>query len=241
MPRANTTFPDNWTPAFDRIVQQHGLTTAAVFGVVWRYCQMKDGICKASIATLAARLNVNRLTIIHHLDILTAAGYLKDLSPNLRNRPHIYTYTGKFRLPVPAAVYPTDTSQPPAVSEIDTRYAEIDSPDISLSPLAVSETDLNQTLIRDSLIDFEEKQDQARTIWELICRQLSSSLSRSMYGTWIEPVRPVSWDGSTLTISVSSDYVCRYLTSRFLPTLNRILVGYQPGNSRLMILVDPLE
>ena len=82
-----------WTPIYDGVADEHGIITAAVFGIICRYCQMREKVCRASIASLAARLGINRVTVMRHIDLLQAEGLIRDLSPELRNRPHVYVVT----------------------------------------------------------------------------------------------------------------------------------------------------
>ncbi len=82
-----------WTPIYDEIARKHGIVTAAVFGLIWRFCQMRERVCRASIANLAVKLGVNRLTVMRHIDLLLAEGLIRDMSPKLRNRPHSYVVT----------------------------------------------------------------------------------------------------------------------------------------------------
>jgi DnaD/phage-associated family protein len=105
---------DGFTPLIDALVQQFGIVTAAVFGKVWRYCQMSDGVCKASQERLARELGMNRVTINQHIDILVKAGYLKDKTPNLSGKPHEYADTGKANLSISI----TGNTKP--VKQIDT-------------------------------------------------------------------------------------------------------------------------
>jgi len=86
---------NGFTPVIDTILQEVGVMSAVVFGRVWRYCQMKDGVCNASLETIAEELKVDRTTIIRHMGLLVQHGYLQDHTPDLRNRPHIYSDTGK--------------------------------------------------------------------------------------------------------------------------------------------------
>lgn len=91
---------DGWTPVIDAVVLDVGLVSAAVFGKVWRYCQMPDGICRASQDRLADELGMSRATINTHLSKLTETGYLKDLTPDLLGVPHQYADTGKANLSI---------------------------------------------------------------------------------------------------------------------------------------------
>ena len=91
---------DGFTPIIDSLVEDVGIIAAAIFGRMWRFCQMENGVCHASIATIAAELHLSTRTVIRHSDNLVAKGYLKDLTPDLRNAPHIYADTGKAGLSI---------------------------------------------------------------------------------------------------------------------------------------------
>ena len=98
-PRQIVTEVSGFTPMFDAIVQEYqDETIAAVFGAIWRYCQMQDGICRASLDTIASTIGVNKATVMRHADRLCEDGYIKDLTPELRNRPHIYAETGRIQI-----------------------------------------------------------------------------------------------------------------------------------------------
>lgn len=87
-----------FTPAPDVLITQYGFITALVWGKIWRYCQMSDGVCRAKLETLAEQLGMSTRTIIRHIEPMVEGGYLKDLTPDLKNRPHIYADTGKIRI-----------------------------------------------------------------------------------------------------------------------------------------------
>jgi hypothetical protein len=84
-----------FTPALDVLLANYGPVTALVYGRIWRFSQGMRGLCVASLETIALGLGVNRRTVIRHIEELTAGGYLQDLTPDLKNRPHIYRTTGK--------------------------------------------------------------------------------------------------------------------------------------------------
>ena len=88
------------TPAPDVLVNQYGYVTALVWGRVWRHCQMYDGVCRAAIDTIATSLGMSGRTIIRHLDDLCRDGYLFYMTPDLRNKPHLYADTGKIKVRV---------------------------------------------------------------------------------------------------------------------------------------------
>lgn len=87
-----------FTPAPDVLIEKYGYVTALVWGRIWRYCQMSDGVCRAKLEKIAAGLGMSERTLIRHIEPLVEDGYLKDLTPDLRNRPHLYADTGKLRI-----------------------------------------------------------------------------------------------------------------------------------------------
>lgn len=89
---------DGFTPIIDALVEDVGIVAAAVFGRMWRYCQMENGVCHASLSTIADELHISIRTVMRHSDNLVSKGYLKDTTPDLRNIPHTYADTGKAGL-----------------------------------------------------------------------------------------------------------------------------------------------
>lgn len=93
---------DGFTPCIDTITQQYGIVVSAVFGKVWRYCQYDKygGECTASIERIAQELKMGYNTVWRHIKLLVKDGYLEDLTPRIRNKPHSYKDTGKAGLEV---------------------------------------------------------------------------------------------------------------------------------------------
>ena len=91
---------DGWTPVIDAVVLDIGIVAAIVFGKAWRYCQMSDGVCKASQQRIANELGISRATVNTNFSKLVKNGYLKDTTPNLIGSPHIYADTGKANLSI---------------------------------------------------------------------------------------------------------------------------------------------
>ncbi len=89
-----------FTPVIDVVVKDVGLVQAAVFGAVWRYCQMKDRTCTASLEKIGGRVELSSRTVLRHIKELCDRGYLTDLTPGLRNQPHTYADTGRAALQV---------------------------------------------------------------------------------------------------------------------------------------------
>lgn len=109
---------DGWTPVIDGVVSDVGATTALVFGKMWRYCQMADGVCKASQERIADELGLSRQTVNTHIEKLVSAGYMKDTTPDLQGAPHVYKDTGKANLSINLTATCQKSLQPP-VKEFD--------------------------------------------------------------------------------------------------------------------------
>ena len=114
-PKTLTSTWSGFTPAPDAIISHCGYVTALVWGKVWRYCQGRDGICRATLERLADELGMSERTIIRHLETLTKFNYLCDKTPDLRNKPHVYADTGKIRIGI--SVEAAMTESQPAMTE----------------------------------------------------------------------------------------------------------------------------
>jgi DNA-binding Lrp family transcriptional regulator len=82
--------PGTFTPVFDLLLRELGLSSALVYGVIWRCCQMEQHACRASLETLAKRTRLSRSSVIRHIKTLLRQGYITDLTPNLKHAPHTY-------------------------------------------------------------------------------------------------------------------------------------------------------
>ncbi len=89
---------EGFTPVIDVVAKDVGLMSAVVYGVVWRYCQMENKVCSASIQTIADRVGISRKTAERHIKALVEAGYLRDLTPSRKNAPHQYADVGKVKI-----------------------------------------------------------------------------------------------------------------------------------------------
>ena len=95
-----------FTPLFDVLVdnKKYGIVGASIFGAAWRHTQMRRGVCDASLETIAQTAGVSVRSCIRYLDKLLQDEYLKDTTPELRNKPHRYTDTGKVQIEVEVAM-----------------------------------------------------------------------------------------------------------------------------------------
>ena len=92
--------PALFTPLFEPAIVKYGITTAAVYGEVWRYCQMPQGMCVAAKSTIAENLGLCLRTVVTCINVLCSGDepYLEDITPDVRNRPHALVDTGQCRI-----------------------------------------------------------------------------------------------------------------------------------------------
>ena len=84
-----------FVPVFDVLLKKYqDPLTALVFGRRWQYCRMSDGVCRASLDTLADDLGISKATVMRHTEKLVEDGFLIDLTPDIRNVPHVYADAG---------------------------------------------------------------------------------------------------------------------------------------------------
>jgi len=88
---------DGFVPAFDELVAKYSVTTALVYGKIWLYSQTNK-VCCISIDRLSQELNISYNTVLKHIKILEEGGYIKDDTPELKNRYHIYSVTNKLNI-----------------------------------------------------------------------------------------------------------------------------------------------
>lgn len=117
----------NCTITPDEIKKEFGPVTAIVWGELFRFCQMYDAVCNASLDTIAEVSGLSKRAVINHLQILCENGYAIDETPNLRNKPHTYRITTKVRIKVettePNYLGITGTVLPPEIEQsVDDLY-----------------------------------------------------------------------------------------------------------------------
>ena len=123
-----------FSPAPDAICQDKelGPIAAVVFGKVWRYCQMSDRVCCASLDRIAQECGISRNTALLYVKKLCEKGWITDGTPTFKDKPHLYFDTGKFRLrlsfeevetPEPKPVSEESKICTPGVKDLDSRGA----------------------------------------------------------------------------------------------------------------------
>lgn len=116
-----------FTPVPDKLVREYGFEVAYVWGKVWRYCQMANGACTASHETIAKRAGMSRRTLIEKLNVLIRDGYIEDLTPDLKNKPHTYCTTkGEGKITSTMQISHTDITTPASDTDVDMRILHSD-------------------------------------------------------------------------------------------------------------------
>lgn len=170
---------DGFTPVIDAMIPEVGLLTAVVFGKVWRYCQMSDGVCKASQERISNELGLSRATVNTHLTRLCDTSYLKDLTPDALGVPHEYADTGKANLSISLTGFRSTCQFPlhPPVKQIDTKIVskkqkeEIDIVAVRLSEKKFPLNANSATIIQGWRDDFPDQDD-------VILRAIDEAFSR---------------------------------------------------------------
>jgi DnaD/phage-associated family protein len=105
---------------FEVLVAKYGITCSAVFGRIYRYCRGPEHRCYASMDKIGKELGLSRSTVIAHVERLVEGGYLRDNTPGRRNKPHVYTETGKLRIKQKFSVVEGESDEEiPLISELD--------------------------------------------------------------------------------------------------------------------------
>ena len=204
-----------FTPLITSIVKAHGLYCAAVFGRMWRYCQMDDRVCRASQETIANDLGISRATVNQHIETLVKNGYLEDTTPDLRNAPHTYRDTGRVvlrsSLDAVEVISPEngvkiiDSKTQGGVNHFDTGVKMIDSGCQNDLQPGVKYFDKKKDSLRESLRN-KESGSPAHHLWEMIDQQLRSDMRVGDYAQWVRSSWPISYQGDVLTVACPDAY-----------------------------------
>ena len=90
-PKQIVTEVSGFIPVFEVVLHHYkDYMTALVFGRMWQYCGMSDGVCRASLERIGKDIEVSAVTVMRHAEKLVNDGYLIDTTPDRRNAPHVY-------------------------------------------------------------------------------------------------------------------------------------------------------
>lgn len=128
----NRKFPSRFIPTSYELTKKYGALAARVYGQVWLYEGGSDGVCRATIERIARDLDASYSVVQRALSALCSDGYLLDLTPGVRNKPHAYKTTSKLeeettQYKLPSARYFLPTSLPiHSVKSTDEEKREIE-------------------------------------------------------------------------------------------------------------------
>ena len=78
-------------------------------------------------------------------------------------------------------------------------------------------------------------------VWENCLKIISQIVEPQQFRTWFSPVRPVSFNESTLTVEVPSDFVREYLESAYLDVIKMTLKRVIGSDARLVYEIRPVK
>lgn len=202
--------PSQFTPLFNTVVSQVGLTVAAVYGLIWRYSQMDEGVCCISADRMASLLAIDRRTVIRSIQVLKSGPepYISDLTPTLLNRPHRYKPTSRIQCDI------VSLPEQSTVSDCHTTGTLESQPGVTQSHSIkdlIDSKDINIQYIWESVIIY---------IFQLVPQ--GSPLSYKL-----PDMIPVSYINQILTVQIPiSDFA--WVRSRLTSIVNNSLKGLNP-------------
>lgn len=231
---------DGFTPCIDSITQTLGAIPSIVFGRMWRYCQLQDRVCSASIEKVAHELGLSYNTVRFHVSQLVEAGYLKDLDPGVRNRPHRYADTGKAGLSVNIQAGPQNLETNPSNNgnghqNLETRSSEFEDPGHqNLAMKKVFKKEIKKEEEEEKAILSELIPGSSQTpiqAWKYIKDMLRQEVPRSQFVSYIEPTRIVDYqpESDCFVIDAGGEPARSWLESWLTATLTNHLSGVCDG------------
>lgn len=155
-PKQIITEVSGFVPIFEVVLNHYeDLITASVFGRMWQYCNMEDGVCKASLERIGKDLKISPATVMRHAEKLVNDGFLIDTTPDRRNAPH--EYLDGRRVEMKGRISAGIAERKPSISQ---RNATV-----SQSQLIKQDNTIlnNKPDLLDAIIHFEQKPQSIRT------------------------------------------------------------------------------
>jgi len=225
-PKTILTQVNGWTPVIDAIVLAHGATAALVFGRVWRYCQMRDGLCSASLGTIAGDLGMSRDTIRLAVKLLVEKGFLRDLDPGENAYAHRLQDTGKAALIGRFDAVVDDSDDHPRGNSATPRGNSATLDDSPRGNSATPSRKFRDPPRGNSATKIVLKiQEDTGKIWSEILSDLRFELPRGVFETNLAHTEILSVEGETWRIRCAPD-TGNWLTSRVGEIIRRALEGY---------------
>lgn len=231
---------DGWIPVIERLIYEYDLITAAVYGRVWRYSQMRSGVCRASLPTIADDLGLSRATVRKAIIKLVDDKYLVDLSPDISGRVHTYKVTDKIKSPLQEIEGSGEPLQEieGSVSDDEKPLQEIARPIQDLEgypsskytgPLQEIATNHN-SILKESLSHNDDSREsiflkRPAKAWIAVKDQLKMDMPKAAYDTHVSRSEYLSYSDGTFVIQVMTAFERDWLQSRLSSTVIRLLTG----------------
>ena len=86
-----------------------------------------------------------------------------------------------------------------------------------------------------------EKQESYAAVWDDCLQVIKQVIEPQQFSTWFEPIRPVSLEGSVLTIAVPSDFFREYIEEAYLDVLKMTLKRVIGAGAKLVYNIRPVK
>jgi len=252
-----------FTPVIDVLADELGLVTAAVYGVVWRYCQGRGGVCQASLETIAGHLGISYHSAMRHIKRLVEYGYLEDLTPDLRYRPHTYADTGRAEILglVEARVEAREARQASKSKECQIGTSNVEVCQIGtcssskLGDHGVPNWQMYCAKLEDKDTREKKEREERRegasapsaqcpspqspdAFWECTKNVLQEQLPASTFDTFIANSHAVTLDDRILVIGVHSPYAKEWLENRLYSQIQRAASDVRGSSTSVRFVVS---
>lgn len=104
----------------DELVEAYNRECAAVYGAVFRFTKMESGKCSASQTKIGKRIGLKRPAVNKYIQILIKDGYILDETPDVKNKPHVYSLLIMPTIGIDMGVFQKNTDDGNGVSEENT-------------------------------------------------------------------------------------------------------------------------
>jgi hypothetical protein len=159
-PRQIITEISGFIPVFEVVLEHYkDPITALVFGRMWQYCGMTDGVCRASLEKIGNDIGMSPATVMRHAEKLVNDGYLIDTTPDRRNSPH--EYLDGRRVEMKGRISGGIAERRPTVSQ---RNATVSESQL----IKQDNTRLNDNVPKSDLVDFELSKLPAKSIRQAV-------------------------------------------------------------------------
>ena len=77
-----------------------------------------------------------------------------------------------------------------------------------------------------------------REAWQMVLGRLRPEMSKALFETWVEPLRPLSYREGVVTIGAANSYGRDWVESRLKSSLSRLLAGVYNTPLNVQVVVD---